>query len=147
MRQVVSKKATTQRGARQYCGPLGKGEHCQVGVFAAYASRPGSAVVDKRLFLPEQWWSADYALRRTKCNVPEAVTLHTKPPLAAAMVQTIAHEGLLPFKYVGADCLYGNSPDFLDAVDAGVGVTALVASPAETRCWLQHPRMEEKTYR
>ena len=27
--------------ARQYCGSLGKVEHCQVGVFAAYASRQG----------------------------------------------------------------------------------------------------------
>jgi SRSO17 transposase len=27
--------------ARQYCGALGQVEHCQVGVFAAYASRQG----------------------------------------------------------------------------------------------------------
>jgi len=44
--------------ARQYCGTLGKVDNCQVGVFAAYASRQGYALVDKRLFLPEQWWSA-----------------------------------------------------------------------------------------
>ena len=56
-------------------------------------------------------------------------------------------EGLLPFKYVVADCLYGNSPDFLDAVDACVGITALVAIPSETRCWLQRPRTAEKRYR
>ena len=43
--------------ARQYCGNLGKVDNCQVGVFAAYASRQGYALVDKRLFLPEQWWS------------------------------------------------------------------------------------------
>jgi SRSO17 transposase len=41
--------------ARQYCGSLGKVENCQVGVFAAYASRQGYALVDKRLFLPEAW--------------------------------------------------------------------------------------------
>ena len=34
--------------ARQYCGTLGKVEHCQVGVFAGYASRQGYALVDKR---------------------------------------------------------------------------------------------------
>jgi SRSO17 transposase len=67
--------------------------------------------------------------------------------LAAAMLQTIAHEGLLPFKYLVADCLYGNSPDFLEAIDACVGVTTLVAIPAETRCWLQRPRTVAHTYR
>jgi len=46
-----------------------------------------------------------------------------------------------------ADCLYGNSPDFLDAVDTCVGVTALLAIPSETRCWLQRPQTTEKGYR
>ncbi len=132
--------------ARQYCGTLGKVENCQVGVFAGYASRHGYALVDKRLFLPEVWWSDAYAARRTRCNVPEALTLQSKPQLAAAMLQAIAQEGLLPFKYVVADCLYGNSPDFLDAIDTCLGVTAFVAIPAETRCWLQAPRTTDTTY-
>jgi len=61
------------------------------------------------------------------------------------MVRAIRREGRLPFKYLVADCLYGNSPDFLDAVDACVGVTSLVAVPAETRCWRQRPLTTEKT--
>jgi SRSO17 transposase len=133
--------------ARQYCGTLGKVENCQVGVFAAYASRRGYAIVDKRLFLPEAWFADAYATRRTKCKVPTELTFQSKPQLAAAMLQAIAHEGLLPFKYVVADCLYGQSPDFLDAVDACVGVTTFVAIPADTRCWLQAPRPEEHVYR
>jgi SRSO17 transposase len=141
------KKGTDSVGvARQYCGPLGKVENCQVGVFAGYASRHGYALVDKRLFLPEAWWTDAYAGRRTKCNVPDTLTFQSKPQLAAAMLQAIAHEALLPFKYVVADCLYGNSPDFLDAVDACVGVTTFVAIPSETRCWLQRPQTEDKTY-
>jgi SRSO17 transposase len=63
------------------------------------------------------------------------------------MLQAITHEGLLPFKYLVADCLYGNSPDFLDAVDACVGVTALLAIPSETRCWFQRPQTTDKRYR
>ena len=133
--------------ARQYCGTLGKVENCQVGVFAGYASRHGYALVDKQLFLPEVWWTAAYAARRTRCNVPPALTFQSKPQLAAAMLQAIAHEGLLPFKYVVADCLYGNSPDFLDAVDTCVGITTFVAIPADTRCWLQRPRTAEQPYR
>src|SRR5499425_3488741 len=133
--------------ARQYCGTLGKVENCQVGVFAGYASRHGYALVDKRLFLPEVWWTDAYATRRTKCQVPPALTFQSKPQLAAAMLEAIAQEGLLPFKYIVADCLYGNSPTFLDAIDACVGITALVAIPAETRCWLQRPRTADQHYR
>jgi SRSO17 transposase len=103
--------------------------------------------VDKRLFLPEVWWTDVYAARRTRGNVPAELTFQSKPQLAAAMLEAIAHEGLLPFKYIVADCLYGNSPTFLDAVDACVGRTALVAIPSETRCWLQRPRLEDKRYR
>jgi SRSO17 transposase len=132
--------------ARQYCGTLGKVENGQVGVFAGYASRHGYTLVDKRLFLPEAWWSDAYTARRSLCNVPQELTFQSKPQLAAAMLQAIAHEGLLPFKYVVADCLYGNSPDFLEAIDACLGVTALVAIPAETRCWLQAPQTTEQTY-
>src|SRR5437588_3895664 len=132
--------------ARQYCGTLGKVENCQVGVFAGYASRQGYALVDKRLFLPEVWFTETYAARRSRCGVPPEVTFQSKPQLAATMLQEIVRAGLLPFKYVVADCLYGNSPDFLDAVDACVGVTTFVAIPSETRCWLQRPRTEDKTY-
>jgi SRSO17 transposase len=132
--------------ARQYCGTLGKVENCQVGVFAGYASRYGYALVDKRLFLPEVWCTEAYAARRAKCKVPPEITLQSKPQLAATMLQGIVQAGLLPCKYVVADCLYGNSPAFLDAVDACVGVTTFVAIPSETRCWLQRPLMEDKTY-
>ena len=133
--------------ARQYCGTLGKVANCQVGVFAGYASRQGYALVDKRLFVPEAWFSEAYAARRTTCDVPTELTFSTKPQLAAAMLQAMAHEGLLPFQYVVADCLYGQSPDFLDAVDACVGVTSFVAIPADTRCWLQRPSPTDQTYR
>jgi SRSO17 transposase len=133
--------------ARQDCGTLGKVAHCQVGVFAGYASRHGYALVDKRLFLPEAWFGEAYAARRTTCHVPAEVTFQSKPPLAAAMLQAIVHAGLLPCKYIVADCLYGNSPDFLEALDACVGITALVAIASETRCWRQRPQTKAQTYR
>lgn len=132
---------------RQYCGTLGKVENCQVGVLAGYASRQGYALVDKRLFLPEGWLTEAYAARRAKCQVPPEETFQSKPQLAATMLRSIVREGLLPFQYVVADCLYGNSPDFLDAVDACVGVTMFIAIPGDTRCWLQRPKTVEQPYR
>jgi SRSO17 transposase len=94
----------------------------------------GYALVDKRLFLPEVWFTEACAARRAKYRVPQDLRFQSKPQLAATMLRSIAHEGLLPFKYVVADCLYGQSPDFLDAVDACVGITTFVAIPADTRC-------------
>jgi SRSO17 transposase len=41
--------------ARQWCGRLGKVENCQVGVYMGYVSRIEHALVDVRLFLPEEW--------------------------------------------------------------------------------------------
>jgi SRSO17 transposase len=132
--------------ARQYCGTLGKVENCQVGVFAAYASRQGYALVDTRLFLPEVWFTDAYKARRTKCKMPDEVAWQSKPQLAAAMVQDLYRTGVLPFKYVVADCLYGHSPDFWAACEACVGTVAFVATPADTRCWLQPLAIATHTY-
>src|SRR3954447_9177046 len=58
---VVDETAFVKKGehsagvARQYCGTLGKVENCQVGVFLAYGSRGGHALIDRRLYLPEAW--------------------------------------------------------------------------------------------
>lgn len=133
-------------GARQYCGTLGKVDNCQVGVFAAYASRQGYALVDKRLFLPEQWWSDAYASRRAQCDVPKEVVFHTKPQLAADMVRRLHESGTLPFRSITADCLYGNSPEFWAACEACVGTVAFVAVPEETRCWLAPVATATKSY-
>jgi SRSO17 transposase len=75
------------------------------------------------------------------------LTFQSKPQLAAPLVQAMAQEGLLLFKYLVTDCLYENSPDFWEAIEACVGVTAFVAIPAETRCWLQRPPIAAKPYR
>ena len=43
--------------ARQYCGALGKIANCQAGVFLAHVGPCRRALVDKRLYLPEEWTS------------------------------------------------------------------------------------------
>jgi SRSO17 transposase len=144
---LVKKGKDSAGVARPYCGTLGKVENCQGGVLAGYASRQGYVLVDQRRFLPEVWCDPADATRRAKCQVPAEMRLQTKPQLAAAMLQSIRHEGLLPFRYIVADSVYGNSPDFLAALDACVGAAALVAISSETRCWPQRPATQEKAYR
>jgi SRSO17 transposase len=127
--------------AWQYCGALGQVEHCHVGVFAAYASQHGYALVDKWLFMPEPWFTEASTRRRTQCQASDDGGFQTKPQLAAAMLRELRDEGVLPFTYVVADCLDGNSPEFLEAVDAAVGTLYFVSMPADPRCWLQGPVM------
>lgn len=52
------KKGTTSAGVgRQYTGTSGKIDNCQIGVFAAYATGSGRALVDRELYLPKSWTS------------------------------------------------------------------------------------------
>lgn len=61
--------------------------------------------MDKRLFLPAQWCSDADAERRHQGKGPDAVALHTRPPLAADLVQALRNAGRLPFRDVVADGL------------------------------------------
>ena len=133
--------------AKQYCGSLGKVENCQVGVFAAYVSSQGYAFLDTRLFIPEKWFSADYEERREKCEVPEAVTFKTKPQLAAEMLKDLYDSQGIPFKWVLADTVYGENPEFIQAVEACDGVTYFVAVSSNTLCWLTAPLTRKRQYR
>src|SRR4051794_33692092 len=64
--------------ARQYTGSVGKVTNCQIGVFAAYASRHGHAFIDRALYLPKPW--ASDPARRSATHVPAAVWFFTQPP-------------------------------------------------------------------
>jgi len=133
--------------ARQYCGTIGKVDNCQVSVFAAYVSEHGYSLIDKRLFIPEQWFTDDYRIRRQKCNLPENTIFKTKPELAVEMLKAISSEKLLPFKYVLADSIYGISPEFIEAVEALPDTTYFVSVPKSTACWLKQPMTITKQYR
>ena len=47
---------------RQYCGALGKIANCQAGLFLAHVGPRGRALVDQRLYLPQEWTSDGGAL-------------------------------------------------------------------------------------
>lgn len=132
---------------RQYCGTIGKVDNCQVGVLAAYTSVHGYALVDKRLYIPEQWFSDEYRERRHKCKLPPNIKFQTKPQLATDMLHGLAKEEHLPFRYVLADSVYGTSPEFIEAAESLVGVTYMVQMPEDTLCWFKQPLTIKKTYK
>src|SRR5512134_585591 len=50
------KKGVKSAGVqRQYSGTAGRIENCQIGVFLAYASGHGRALIERALYLPESW--------------------------------------------------------------------------------------------
>ena len=133
--------------AKQYCGNIGKVDNCQVGVFAAYASPHGYSLVDRQLYLPKRWFGDDYSDKRKKCKIPEDVVFKTKPQMASEMLNDIADENILPFKYVLADSVYGENPDFINTVESMIDKTYFVSVGYDTLCWLRQPVTVEKEYK
>lgn len=111
---VIDESGFPKRGTHsagvgpQYCGISGRVENCQVGVFLSYVTARGHGLIDRELYLPEDWCRD--AARRLAAHIPELLTFRTKPELARLMVQR-AQEAQLPIRWVVADTVYGHSPD------------------------------------
>ena len=107
---VVDETGFLKKGAksagvqRQYSGTAGRIENCQVGVFLAYASGKGRALVDRELYLPAEW--ASDPARRAEAHVPEQVGFQTKPQLAQQLLARALDAGV-PAGWVTADEVYG----------------------------------------
>ena len=91
---------------RQYSGTAGRIENSQVGVFLAYASCWGQGLIDRALFLPEDW-SSD----RDRCRaagMDEAVVHQPKTELARGMLLRALEAGVSA-RWVTGDAVYGES--------------------------------------
>jgi SRSO17 transposase len=124
--------------ARQWCGRLGKVENCQAGVFTAYASRQGYTLLDRRLYLPDEWFDAAHRERWHKWGVPEDTRFKTKPTLAWEMLRAVVQAGTVRFRWVTCDEAFGRAPTFLDGVGA-LQRWYFVEMPHDTRLWLRRP--------
>jgi SRSO17 transposase len=101
------KKGTRSAGVqRQYSGTAGRTENCQVGVFLAYASRHGHALIDRELYVPQSWTGDPERCRAA--GIPEEVEFATKPRQAQAMIARAIAAGV-PFAWVTADETYGQA--------------------------------------
>ena len=97
--------------ARQYCGRLGKVANCQGGMFLAYVSPLGRALVDKRLYLPKSWTSDQD--RCAAAGVPEdRRDYRSKTELALEMLERVLELGYLRAEWVAGDDAFGMSPTF-----------------------------------
>src|SRR5512133_3455632 len=94
---AFAKKGTKSVGvARQWCGRLGKVENCQVGFYMGYVSRKEHAIVNTRLYLPNEW-ATDRA-RRKGAGVPATIQFQTRHGLALVMLEEC--RGRLPLAWI-----------------------------------------------
>src|SRR5260370_26586494 len=116
---------------KQYCGTTGHVENCQVGVFLSYVTALGHALIDRELYLPEDW--CHDLPRRRAAILPQPVTFQTKPELAVRMVQR-AQSASLPIRWVVADTVYGHCPDLRLWLEAQGYAYALAVPCTEVVC-------------
>lgn len=132
------KKGTKSVGVkRQYSGTLGRTDNCQIGVFVNYCSTKGHAFLDRRLFLPKEW-AADQP-RREEAGVPAGVIFRSKPELGLEMIGNAVAAGV-PFRWVGGDSVYGDSPTFAQGIRQ-LGKWYVLDTSADARVWTEEPQV------
>ena len=123
--------------ARQYCGRLGKVANCQAGMFLAYVSPLGRALVDKGLYLPESWTSD--GARCAAAGVPaERRGYRSKTELALELLARATGLGHLRAQWVAGDDAFGMSPSFRDGLSA-LELRYVLDVPGKTTLWPLEP--------
>jgi SRSO17 transposase len=117
------KQGTASVGvAAQYCGSVGKIANGQVGVYLGYASRK------------------EHTEQRKACGVPEDLVFKTKPEIGLELLENALKRDNLPFFWVAADALYGDSPAFRDGVAAS-GKFYFTAIKDNSLIWCSPPKV------
>lgn len=103
------KKGAGSAGVTRQLDPsTGRVHNCQVGLFLAFASSRGRAVIDRELYLPEVW--AEDAERRRAAGVPEEVRYAAKGELALRMLERALKAGV-PAAWVSGGLPYEDDED------------------------------------
>lgn len=94
------KKGNKSAGVgRQYTGTAGRIENCQVGVFLSYATSQGRALIDRELYIPQDWF--EDKLRCKEAGIPDSVQFKKKPELAQEMLQRAFDNQIKPAWVLG----------------------------------------------
>ena len=127
--------------ARQHCGRLGKVASCQAGMFLAYVSPLGRALVDKRLYLPESWTSDKD--RCAAAGVPqESRNYRSKTKLA---LEGALERGHLRAEWLAGDDAFRMSPSFREEL-AALGMRYVLDVPGGTTVWPPEPAWTSPAY-
>lgn len=127
--------------ARQYSGTAGRVENCQIGMFLAYASTRGQALLDCALYLPQEWTN-DRA-RCTQAGIPPDHAFATKPEQARCLLER-AFKAEVPVAWVTGDSVYGDNRRLRMWVEAQERAYVLAVSGKEY-VWLGWQQQQVKT--
>ena len=116
---------------RQYSGTAGRIENSQVGVFLCYGSAKGAALVDRELYIPQEW--AEDPERRREAGIPETVEFATKPELARRMIGRALDSGAAA-AWVAADEVYGHDSKLRRFLE-GRQMAYVLAVASDQRLW------------
>ena len=130
--------------ARQYCGRLGKVANCQAGMFLAYVSPLGRALVDKRLYLPESW--TEDPERCAEAGVPEERRgYRSNTELALETLRRALELGHLRAGWVAAEDAFGMSPSLREGLSA-LGMRYVLDVPSGFTVWSPEPAWTSVEY-
>lgn len=123
----------------QYCGRSGKVDNCVVTVGLGYLHEGFYCLLDTELFLPEDTWGTDKALR-LQAGIPDDVHYRPKWVIACELVERSRADGVT-LGWLTADALYGRCAEFRNRV-ASAGVKYVVEIPAGLFGWTKRPKVE-----
>jgi len=109
---VVGQAAFAKRGChsagvkKQFNEDSQRVENCQIGMFLGYVTLRGTILIDRELYVPEEWRHDDE--RRARAGIPE-VAFASRATLAARML-TRAVDSELPMAWVTTSELGGSGP-------------------------------------
>jgi SRSO17 transposase len=133
--EFVKKGKNSAGVKRQYCGRLGKVENCQSVVFVAYAGERGYGIVDKELYIPNEWFDEEHEERRKKCGISNETEFKTKNEIALELIQKNVAKNTLNIKWIGCDGALGCDHDFVDALNE-FSAHYFVSVPKDERVFL-----------
>lgn len=135
----VKSGETTAGGSRQHNGRLGKVENSQVGVFLSLVNNGHHLWIDGDLFLPERWFTPEYAAKRQRVGIPSERTFETKLAIGLRKIKQV-RDNEVPFDAVDCDTLYGRSGWFRDQL-AQEQIEYYADVPANIKVYRQRPQL------
>lgn len=104
----------------------------------AYASRRGNALLNRRLYIREQWFRDEYAVRRQECGVPDDLTFQTRNELSCSLLGPVLDEAKAPCQWIAMNDAFGRESALLDKINRK-RKSYFAEIPSNTHVWRRWP--------